>query len=313
MRTNLLEIHIRAADRIVLPEDYRGNILRGAFGMNLRRMVCVYPDSIRECVECPAGECVYRDFFNPVVSPGSERLSRNKNIQRPFVLRPPSGARDAYSAGDLIVMEMVVFGNAFRFLPYILVTLHRLAENGLGRNRGKACLERVVQKNPVTGASHCLYSSDSGIVNPREMSFSKDDYSASSASRIRISFITPAILKDKGHFIEVPEFETVIKRLRDRFAALSWFYEGVVPDIDFREFAAAAQNVSIVRADTFYEKRSRRARGGAAVQFMNGFTGTMEYTGELTEFIPYLKYGQYMHIGKSAVFGFGQYSMEILG
>jgi len=44
---------------------------------------------------------------------------------------------------------------------------------------------------------------------------------------------------------------------------------------------------------------------------MGGFLGEITFEGELTEFLPFLKLGEYLHIGKGTVYGLGKY--EIVG
>jgi hypothetical protein len=42
---------------------------------------------------------------------------------------------------------------------------------------------------------------------------------------------------------------------------------------------------------------------------MGGFVGTMTFTGNLEEFLPYLKAGELVHVGKGTGFGLGRYKM----
>ena len=46
---------------------------------------------------------------------------------------------------------------------------------------------------------------------------------------------------------------------------------------------------------------------------LGGVTGTVSYEGDLTEFMPFLKLGEYVHVGKGTSFGLGKYEiLEIL-
>jgi CRISPR/Cas system endoribonuclease Cas6 (RAMP superfamily) len=40
---------------------------------------------------------------------------------------------------------------------------------------------------------------------------------------------------------------------------------------------------------------------------LGGFTGQITYSGEIQEFIPYIKLGEIIHIGKNTSFGLGKY------
>ncbi len=43
---------------------------------------------------------------------------------------------------------------------------------------------------------------------------------------------------------------------------------------------------------------------------MGGFVGRATFEGELGEFLPYLRLGELIHVGKGTSFGLGQYRIE---
>jgi CRISPR/Cas system endoribonuclease Cas6 (RAMP superfamily) len=43
---------------------------------------------------------------------------------------------------------------------------------------------------------------------------------------------------------------------------------------------------------------------------MAGFTGQVTFRGDLARFWPWLALGQWLHVGKHATFGLGQYRIE---
>ncbi|MBC8232906.1 CRISPR system precrRNA processing endoribonuclease RAMP protein Cas6, partial [bacterium] len=51
---------------------------------------------------------------------------------------------------------------------------------------------------------------------------------------------------------------------------------------------------------------------GRQKQRMNwgGLVGELDFVGELSEFLPYIRLGEYVHVGKSATFGLGQYQLK---
>ncbi len=46
---------------------------------------------------------------------------------------------------------------------------------------------------------------------------------------------------------------------------------------------------------------------------MDGLIGEATYQGNLTLFVPYLKIGEKVHVGKGTAFGLGKFKLEILG
>lgn len=207
---------------------------------------------------------------------------------------------------------MVIFGKIVEFLPYILITLKNVASRGIGINRGRAYLEKIYQKNPVSGDVHELFSSGNDMVYPKEIFFTENDFKTMAVDQVKLNFKTPAIIKDKGRFVQTPSFHTLMKRIRDRFSTLSWFYEGIELDMNYKNFVLNAENVKTIRANVAYIKTHRKVRNPSGRQNMSGIVGSLSYEGSISEYMPYLLFGQYMHVGKSAVFGNGWYTVDAL-
>ncbi|MGH9344145.1 MAG: CRISPR system precrRNA processing endoribonuclease RAMP protein Cas6, partial [Terriglobia bacterium] len=84
----LLRLAFRPQETLRLPAQNKGNTLRGAFGSSFRRLVCV--PECRSAQACPLSEsCPYKLIFEPAPPQGSDRLSKNQDIPRPFIFRPP--------------------------------------------------------------------------------------------------------------------------------------------------------------------------------------------------------------------------------
>jgi CRISPR/Cas system endoribonuclease Cas6 (RAMP superfamily) len=54
---------------------------------------------------------------------------------------------------------------------------------------------------------------------------------------------------------------------------------------------------------------SRYSRRREVSHDLSGFVGEVTFEGELGMFLPYLKLGEYLHVGKNAVFGNGWYEI----
>jgi hypothetical protein len=44
---------------------------------------------------------------------------------------------------------------------------------------------------------------------------------------------------------------------------------------------------------------------------LGGFMGRLKFEGELSEFIPYIKAGEILHVGKGTSFGLGKYTLNV--
>jgi hypothetical protein len=136
------QLLIEPVEQITLPSTGRGNTLRGAFGITFRRTVC--PDIQKTCEDCVLREvCSYALIFDPMPPAGSDRLSRNANIPRPFVIKPPLDKKIRYGPGEILTFELVIIGRAQEFLPHFIVTFSALGESGIGPGRGKYRLVEI--------------------------------------------------------------------------------------------------------------------------------------------------------------------------
>jgi hypothetical protein len=117
------------------------------------------------------------------------------------------------------------------------------------------------------------------------------------------------MLRADGVLARRPAFGPLAKRLRDRINALSYFYCGAGLDIDFKAFGKQAEKIATVSDSTGWVESSRYSRRREVTQDLSGFVGEVTFEGELGMFLPYLKLGEYLHVGKNAVFGNGWYEI----
>jgi hypothetical protein len=120
------------------------------------------------------------------------------------------------------------------------------------------------------------------------------------------------MLKADGAQARRPAFGPIAKRLRDRINALSYFYCGEGLDIDFKAFGEQADKIKTVVDSTHWVESSRYSRRREVSHDLSGFVGDVSFEGDLAPFIPYLKLGEYVHVGKNAVFGNGWFEITEL-
>jgi len=305
--------HLTPLEPLEMPAGNKGSTIRGGFGTAFRRLVCI--DLRLECATCDLRyTCPYTKVFNPFVPPEAERLSKNQNIPRPFVVKPPLESKTRYFPGEPLVFDFVVIGEAIDYLPYFIVAFRELSEGGFGLNRARCRLSSI----EALGLRHevsAVYDGKEGIVRPPQENLTWQALAARAAARddlqeITVHFLTPTTLKAEGEVVAVPQFHHLIKRLRDRVNALAYFYCGKGLDLDFKELGERAEKVREVSVRSQWVERSRRTRRGFA-QDLSGFVGEVTYRGDLEPFLPLLLLGEYVHVGKNAAFGNGWYRLAI--
>jgi hypothetical protein len=309
---------LTATERLTLHPNNPGNTLRGAFGATFKRLVCPTPADCRQTCRMKA-TCPYGQIFEPSPPPGSDRLSLNQDIPRPFVFRPPNGNETTARPGDSLSFDLILIGKALDYFPYFLVTFRDLGDHGIGLSRGRYRIARVSLRNGEGHDVAEIYSSNDNGVRPSPFRLTYKDCCrlaseriARHASRITLRFLTPTLVKADGKIVERPELHHIVKRLRDRINALAHFYCDDILEVDFKAFGERAEAVRTVSAKVRWEDRDRRSWKTGQAHDMGGFVGDVTYEGDLAEFLPLLILGQYTHVGKYAVWGSGQYEVRVL-
>ena len=313
-----LEFLIRFKRELKVDSSSAGTMLRGAFGTALRRIVCL--DLDQKCIDCPTREsCVYQKIFSPITSVDSKRLSKNRDMPRGFVFKPPLNA-DTYGPEKFLSFRMILVGELIKWLPYIIVPFSELGRTGIGMERIPFAFERLTSRDLKGEESHEIFSSRDNLVRPGKivsLSFEEIKGTVNRVpKRLTLTFITPTLLmfnpddkKGGSKPVRVPEFHVVVKRLRDRVNRLATAYCRTELQVDYKELGKKAEDVKISSVHGEWQERSRKTRAGER-QSLSGFVGSITYEGDFEEFLPLLRLGEYLHIGKNAAFGNGWYRIE---
>ena len=304
---------LEALEPLFLPRENKGNVLRGAFGTIFKRLCC--GSVCTRCAVSPLREhCAYAAVFEPSPPPNSERLGNLQDIPRPFVFRPPADTRSRYEPGDLFEFELLLFGMAKDYLAYFIVAFRELAESGFGIGRGR-CRLKLVTAHTADGRTSEIYSHETQCVRPISNWLHAAELMTAPPKQtgtIRIDYLTPTHIKSQGVTVESPNFHHLIKRLRDRVNALAWFYQKTLLDIDFGDFGKRAEIVETIESKIHWIDRERLSTRTRQKHSIGGFVGSAIYAGEIGEFLPLLRLGEYVHVGKHAVWGNGQFTMQCI-
>ena len=274
-----LRFRFHAEQSLFFPPGKAANTLRGAFGMMLRET---------------AGPAEYARIFAPVThGAGPSGLA---DRPRPFVFRAAHLDGKTIAAGSGFHFDMHLFDVNHPVSPVLREAYVRLAEAGLGPGRGRATLVAVDKEHfaiPLDG--------------PREP-----------AARVRVTFLTPTELKSRlqsrdqqSRDRQGAEFPILFARLRDRISTLRALYGPGPLDIDFRALGERARSVRLTRCDLRWIEVERHSARTGQTHPLGGFTGEVEYDGDLGEFLPYLRAGQWTGVGRQTVWGKGEICFQV--
>lgn len=313
------DIDLVAGDKGLILPRYKGSTFRGGFGSTFRRLVCSAADQT-DCKACTAREsCPYALVFESAPPPGSEVLRNLESIPRPFVLEPPLEEKTDYAPGELLTFTLILFGKAAMLLPYFIVTLDEFGRRGIGVGRRSFMVDRIIAVNPLSGQRAIVYSQADRVVRPRELNVTARDvwscterelHGSGGATKIRITYLTPTRIHYEGQPTRSPEFHTVIRSLLRRISSLCYFYQGFSYEADFPAIIRRATEVRLVEDETRWFNWERYSSRQDKKVPLGGFTGDATYTGPVGEFLPLLRLGELIHVGKGTVFGQGKFVVK---
>jgi len=301
---------LRAAEPLDLPGE-KGTMLRGGFGVALKRVVCAYPvPAARECGSCPLrATCVFPRLFDAVLP--DQAKPRDGDAPRPFVFRVPRDRRTHYEEGDTLDVEFVLIGWAREYLPYVTLALASLADGGMGPVRGHFALREVWSVDPF-GRAPLRLDADVGTAPAHTIDWTTLRQRAAGlpADGVTVRFLTPTRFVTEHRPMPRPSFYALIAALRRRAEALSRYHCGVAWAPDYEALAEAARRVGVTRERLAWRERTRRSTRDGDVMPMGGVMGEMVYVGDMRLFRELLALGEVIHAGKCAAFGNGQICCE---
>lgn len=304
----------QVCEEIRLPR-YAGSALRGAFGHAFRRMCCSLPRE--ECRKCLLREqCPYALVFEPAQSPGFPQIKRYKDLPPPYVIEPPETGSRLYAPGEEFSFHLILVGWVIELLVWFLVSFEEMGRWGLGKGQGRFQVVRVEVEDPLSGRSEFIYSGDDRMVRNVDLAVDFGHVQAAveplgSPGRVTLEFLTPTRLRKGSRLGDGFEFETLISRLLERISLLSIYYCGQEPGFNHLTLKKRAKGVVTLQKGLWLWRWERySARQKRAMSF-DGYLGWITYAGDLVGFLPLLKLGEIIHVGKNCTFGLGKYRMDI--
>ncbi len=294
MEVAVLEYVLRTQNSFSLP-PYKGATFRGTFGHHLKRTICVM--NRQECDSCPLKHnCPYVYLF-------ASRNGNNEEVLRPFVLKPPLTRKQFFLANEKLFLQQVLIGKAIDYASYFVYTIIQMGKKGIGRDRGRYELENVFAVD-ASGNKKAIYDPDKGVLDSEFPRIQLDAFKAQLLPQVTVQLLTPTQVKQNGRVAGRLDFPLLLKAILRRYHRLRHTHgDGQRERFDIDWDAAASIEVVYEELQPHRFKRySNRQRRPIPVQ---GLIGRVTYRGNLAPFYPWLKIGEYLHIGKGATFGMG--------
>ncbi len=284
--------------------------IRGRLGFNLKRMCCPFPGfRQRVCDTCVLrNNCLYITLF----APGPDARSRAKTLTgswvRPFVIRADgAGDRHVLESGETGTAEFTLFGPGIQYCSLFLeaavsaIASFDLAPEGITivspgtghlRDRGAAPPENGDLAWPLSEWTHA------GQADTRDRA---EDV-------LRLHLLTPVHLVGNGRQISrgisfALLIRSLLRRLRDLRRA---FGEDSDMGQTGRDFYEAAEAVRVCEDHLYWSRRKRYSYRQHQDVYLNGFKGDIGFSRGVLPFVPLVRAGEIVHVGKGTSSGNGR-------
>jgi len=107
------------------------------------------------------------------------------------------------------------------------------------------------------------------------------------------------------------DFEILLKNILRRLSWLAEIHCDNKWELDYKALLGKArEKVKVIHSGLQWQDWERYSQRQQTRIKMGGFVNKMTFAGELAEFLPFIKLGEYLHVGKGTVYGLGKYRIE---
>ncbi len=311
LRVYRFEINLQFIDPAKLP-IYKGSTFRGAFGITFRNAVCITKQPVCEGCMLKTNCSYFRVFETEMDLREVKYLTNVQKTPHPFIIDPPTDYKKDYKAGEILSLNLILFGDFADLLPYFVYTFIRMGQNGITTSRSRYKLLSVYSLD-FENEKIKVYDHEREIVKtgfaPIELS---PDFvePVSNPEAIRLSFITPWRVQNEGNIVHDPakvNISLLFKSLLIRLTTLGAAFGDKklkFREINTDEILINENNLKFYELQRYSNRQSRKI-------YISGFTGSLLLTGNVSQIYPWLRIGEFVNIGKNTVFGLGKYILEI--
>lgn len=313
-------------------KSYPGTTLRGVFGLTLRRISC--KTGLKECKYCPvykdcsyANICESSSFLKPSARIAAK--SGKEGVTNPYTIE------DVSIKDDRILYSINLFGDAIRWEHLVVMAIVGMGFEGLGFDavsgeRRRFIVERIDWFDPYTSSKGVLFTSETGFMLREEAGRPSNllevfdrrvrEIAEIRVSRVLLFFKTPYLLFSEGKPSHTPSFSTIIMNLARKYSMLAE-YHGVGRPFSLAKARALRRFSSKVKLRNWIIKGFKKV-------VKTSFSGGKKCMGKFAEGIlvyelpedfwkgkesfdifKLLFLGEYLHVGKLASAGYGDYEL----
>ena len=334
---------LESNDTVILP-FYTGSTFRGAFGSALKRITCtlsrINSSSKKskfkkettvinfDCKNCMfKSSCPYMKIFETYIDNEETLFKKVHTVPHPYVLEPPFNANlHVYEKGEEVNVGVNLIGQHVDDLPYFIAAFSEFESIGVGKGGGHLSLKSVYYKSDEESEPVLVYDGKKGLLydpdtrnqnyfNKRKIKRILEE------KRLIIRFLTPARVIYNEQLTENLTFFIFTNSIITRIKYLSFFYsqrsnplqrkENPLNGVfNFRELLEESKKIEIKQDNLYWFDWERYSKRQNRRMTLGGFMGDITFEGDFSNFIPFLLFGEDVHVGKNTAFGLGKYLIE---
>jgi hypothetical protein len=298
-------------ERDLLLPDYAGSMLRGVFGAALRRGACM--TGLPDCKACPLWRtCPYPAIFETPPRP-TQLAQRFSQVPNPYVIEPPPAGTRFVPARQPLIWHMVLAGaDTLRQWPLVLHAWQRSLRHGWGPDGIRAQGMLVAAEHVGEPGVAPAWDAETDSALPHDALWTAPPQPADVAT-VTLHFHTPLRLQHEGHALSVRELSprTLVSHLLRRLRLMLELHLGT-PEapFDVPALLAHSETLSDDRSGLRWRDWTRYSSRQKQEMTLGGVVGPWRLEGDLAPLWPWLRLGEWLHLGKNATMGMGGYTLR---
>jgi hypothetical protein len=288
-------------ERIVFPH-FKANVFRGSLGKALRRLTCA--SGLDDCKECiVSSNCIYSRIFESFNFASKQSiLGKVEKAPHPFIIHVSENNQLEYSKNRDIRFRLTLIGEAMKYISYFILAFIDIGEYGIGRPRGCFKIKEV-------------RAGGQEIYNPLKKQITLD-FESIPGSRfinekwnkgsLKISLETPLRLKYQQRFQKHITFQMMVSNLLRRVYLLANHYCGGPASVDMKELIEMSKKVVLVNSEINWHQQGRYSYRQHRGVSMAGVSGALDFEGDFSPFIGFLRIGNFCTWVKELRLGWGR-------
>jgi len=248
-------------------------------------------------------------LFDPPVAGDAVSARRYQRPGPAFVVVFSSHQPAVLGAGDILHLDLYLFGHGIRYAAELFACLEALGTSGLWRDHGRFAIGAVEMVGPA-GETQQRQDSGPGIRNSLLIISARwflDSLPVATVWRLRL--VTPARLLVAGRPLFRGDLQRIVPFILRRVTSMAYAHCGIDLIADPRLLLERGANLAVHQGRLAWQDW-RSLEGEDRSVDLGGLTGAITFSTPEEDLLALLHLGSLLGIGKGAAYGAGHYALE---